>query len=71
MIFIIKHINNNEFVILWTNGVKKKVLMNLLLLSSFFIMILYLLFSTFLTPTALNKSRLMLSKVNLTHFCLQ
>ena len=24
MIFIIKHINNNEFVILWTNGVKKK-----------------------------------------------
>ena len=68
MIFIIKHINNNEFVILWTNGVKKKVLMNLLLLSSFFIMILYLLFSTFLTPTALNKSRLMLSKSEFNSF---
>ena len=34
VIFVLKHLNNSEFVILWTAGVKKKVIVNLLLLSS-------------------------------------
>ncbi len=60
-IFIIKNTNNNEFVILWTTGVKKIVIVNLLLFSSFVVMILYLIFSTYLTPFALNQSREMIS----------
>lgn len=61
-IFILRHQNNNEFIILWTTGVKKIVIVNLLLLSSFITIALYLLFSVYLTPLALNKSRDMLSQ---------
>ena len=62
MIFIIKQIQENEFVILWTSGVKKLALANLFIIASFFILFFYLFFSTILTPTALNKSRHLLSK---------
>ena len=44
IIFILKHLNNNEFVILWTTGVKKITMVNLLLLSSFIVVTIYLLF---------------------------
>ena len=62
IIFVIKQIQENEFVILWTSGVKKIRLVNLFFLISLFILIIYLLFSTFITPLALNKSRNLLSK---------
>ena len=62
IIFIFKHKNNSEFVILWTAGVKKTVIVNLLLFSSLVIMVLYLIFSVYLTPLALSKSRELLSK---------
>ncbi len=68
IIFIIRHNNNNEFVILWTSGVKKIVIVNLLLLSSFIVVILYLSFSTLLTPFTLNKARLMLSQSQFNSF---
>ena len=67
-IFILKHIQDSEFVILWTSGVKKIHLVNLFLFFSFFITILYLVFSTFITPLALNKSRQLLSSEDLTSF---
>ena len=67
-IFILRHNNNNEFVILWTTGVKKSVLMNLLMLSSLLIVFFYLIFSTFLTPLALNKSRFVLSQSEFNSF---
>ena len=57
VIFILKHINDSEFIILWTLGVKKMQIVNLLLFTSTIVLIIYLILSTFLTPLALNKSR--------------
>ena len=45
-----------------TTGVKKIVIVNLLLFSSVITIILYLIFSVYLTPLALNKSREMLGQ---------
>ena len=67
-IFILKHLQDSEFVILWTSGVKKIQIVNLFLFSSFIILVLYLLLSTFLTPLALNKSRQLLSNENFNSF---
>ena len=67
-IFIIKHINDSEFTILWTAGVKKVVLVNLLFYSSLIVLIFYLFFSTFLTPLLLNKSRQLLTYENFNSF---
>tara|TARA_B100000941_G_scaffold290327_1_gene272012 strand:+ start:3004 stop:4131 length:1128 start_codon:yes stop_codon:yes gene_type:complete len=60
-IFIVKHIQDSEFIILWTSGVKKIFLVNLFFLVSIFILIFYLLLSSYITPLALNKSRSLLS----------
>ena len=68
IIFILKHDANREFIILWTSGVKKVVLVNLLLFTSFIVVLIYLLFSTFLTPLALNKSRDMLGQSQFNSF---
>ena len=67
-IFILKHIQDSEFIILWTSGVKKMKLVNLLLFSSIITLIFYLIFTTFVTPNALNKSRKLLSYENLNSF---
>ncbi len=62
LIFIIKQIQENEFIILWVSGVKKIKVVNLFLIVSILGVIFYLVFSTLLTPFALNKSRGLLSK---------
>ena len=62
IIFIVKQIQENEFIILWTSGVKKLKIVNLFFIISTFVLLFYLIFSVFLTPLALNKSRLLLSK---------
>ena len=67
-IFIIKHSQDSEFVILWTSGVKKISLVNLFFFVSFFVLIIYLIFSTFITPYTLNKSRKLLSQNNFNSF---
>ncbi len=67
-IFILKHLENSEFIILWTSGVKKIQMVNLLFITSVSILIFYLLFSLFLTPLALNKSRKLLGNENLNSF---
>ena len=59
--FLSKMIEEKEFVILWSAGVKKINLVNLLFLTSILILIFYLFFSIFLTPYTLNKSRKLLS----------
>lgn len=61
IIFILKHKQNSEFVILWTSGVKKVYLVNLFFVTSTIILMVYLIFTTYITPLALNKSRLLLS----------
>ena len=62
IIFIVKQLKENEFVILWTSGVKKIKIANLFFIISIFILIFYLFFSTLITPYGLNKSRYLLSK---------
>ena len=61
-IFILKHLQDSEFVILWTSGVKKMRIVNLFFSSSLIILIFYLFLSNFLSPLALNKSRMLLSQ---------
>ena len=61
IIFILKNKQNSEFVILWTSGVKKIYLVHLFFITSSLIVIIYLIFTTFITPLALNKSRSLLS----------
>ncbi len=67
-IFIIKHIQDSEFVILWTSGVKKMRVINLFFIISISVLIFYLILSTFLTPHALNKSRKLLSQEQFNSF---
>ena len=67
-IFILKHIQDSEFIILWTSGVKKIQVVNLLLGTSLIVLIFYIIFSTLLTPFALNKSRQLLSQESLNTF---
>ena len=62
IIFIIKQIQDNEFVILWTSGVKKIKVANLFFIFSLFIICFYIILSTFITPLALNKSRQLLNQ---------
>jgi len=61
IIFIIKHDQDGELIILWTSGVKKIAFVNLFFIISILITIIYLIFSSILTPLALNKSRTLLS----------
>ena len=65
-IFIVRQIQDNEFVILWTSGVNKIQVVNLFLFISIVITIFHLFFSIILTPAALNKSRFLLSNQNFT-----
>ncbi len=67
-LFIIRQIQENEFIILWTTGVKKIQIVHLFLIISIFVTIFYILFSTFITPMALNQSRQLLSNENETYF---
>ena len=67
-VFIIKHTRDSEFVILWTSGVKKIYLVNLLFVISVIILVFNLLFSTIITPFALNKSRQLLANENFNSF---
>ena len=62
IIFILKQIQENEFIILWTSGVKKIRVVNLFFLVSSFILFFYLIFSTYITPLVLNKSRILIGK---------
>ena len=68
IIFLIKHKNNSEFIILWTSGVKKIAIVNLLLFSSLIVMVFYLILSVYLTPLALSKSRELLSQNQFSSF---
>ena len=68
IIFILKHVQDREFDVLWVSGVKKIEIVNLFFLASVVIVFIYLIFSIFLTPSALNKSRQLLGKDNLNSF---
>ena len=50
IIFILKQKQENELIILWTSGVKKIQLVNLFFFFSIIVVLIYLIFSTFITP---------------------
>ena len=54
---IIRLERQNELLILWTSGIAKSKITNLFFIISIFIFLVYIVFSTIITPTALNKSR--------------
>ena len=54
---LIKFERQNELIILWTTGLNKIKLVNLLLYVSIIVLVIQLLFATFITPSLLNKSR--------------
>ena len=68
IIFIIKKIQEKEFTILWTSGIKKLTLVNIFFTVSIFILFFYLIFSTLITPIALKKSRSLLNNQNFDSF---
>jgi len=57
LLTIIRLERQNELLVLWTSGVAKSKITNLFFIISIFIFLIYLVFSTIITPTALNKSR--------------
>ena len=60
-IFISKHMQDSEFTILWTSGVKKTQVVNLLVYISILILSFYLLLTVIISPFFLNQSRQLLS----------
>ena len=67
IIFIVKQIQENELIILWTSGVKKIKLL-IFFITSILILFFYVFFSIFLTPLTLNKSRSILGKTGFDSF---
>ena len=57
LLTIIRLERQNELLVLWTSGIAKFKVINLFFLISIFILFVYIVFSTIITPTALNKSR--------------
>ena len=66
--FILKQIQENEFIILWTSSVKKIQIVHLFILISLTVAIFHILLSVFITPSLLNQSRQLLSKENFNSF---
>ena len=64
-IFISKHLQDNDFIILWTAGVRKIDIVNLFCKISVIIILFYLIMTIFITPFFLNKSRHLLSNDNI------
>ncbi len=57
LLTIIRLERQNELLILWTSGVAKSKVTNLFFVISLFILLIYIIFSTIVTPSALFKSR--------------
>ncbi len=57
LITVIKLERQNEFLVLWTSGIAKLKITNLFLYISMVVLLIYIIFSTIITPTSLNISR--------------
>ena len=57
LLTIIRLERQNELLVLWTSGVAKSKITHLFFLISVLILLIYIIFSTIITPTALYKSR--------------
>ncbi len=67
-IFILRHLQDSEFIILYTSGVKKNIIVKIFFFVSVLILCFYLVLSIIVTPLALNKSRQILSNQNFNSF---
>ncbi len=68
IIFVLKQIQENEFIILWTSGVKKIKVVNVFFTISSFVLIFYLICATIITPVVLNKSRVLIGSQGFNSF---
>ncbi len=66
--FILKQIQENEFTILWTSGVKKIQIVHLFIIISITATIFNILISALIAPSLLNQSRQLLSEENFNSF---
>tara|TARA_Y100000591_G_scaffold327630_1_gene352504 strand:+ start:1985 stop:3121 length:1137 start_codon:yes stop_codon:yes gene_type:complete len=57
VVSIIRFDRQRELLVLWSSGLEKSKILNLFLYISFGILLLQLIFSVFVTPSTLNKSR--------------
>ncbi len=64
LLTIIKLERQNEFLVLWTSGISKLKIANLFFRISLLVLFLYIIFSTILTPNALNLSRNLIKQSN-------
>ncbi len=62
LLTIVKLERQNELLVLWTSGIAKSKITNLFISISLIVLIVYLIFSTIITPTALNKSRTLIKQ---------
>ena len=67
MMFVLRR-DDGEFIILWTSGVDKIKIINLMLFNSVLILVFYIIFSSLLSPSALNKSRQLLGNEKFNSF---
>ena len=65
MLTILKLERDNELIILWTSGLNKIHIVNLILRISLMVMLLQFVMSTFITPQSLNFSRTLLKNSQL------
>jgi lipopolysaccharide export system permease protein len=65
IIAIVKLERQQELLILWTSGVSKLKIVNLLFLLAVIVTVFQILFAVLITPTALNKSRSLLRETGL------
>tara|TARA_B100001057_G_scaffold18206_1_gene16806 strand:+ start:806 stop:1951 length:1146 start_codon:yes stop_codon:yes gene_type:complete len=59
---VIRLERQNELLVIWTSGISKKQISNLFLRISFVVVLLYISFSTIITPYSLNKSRTLIKQ---------
>ena len=68
ILFIVKHKEENELMILWSSGVKKITMCNFFFYVSLLVFLINIVFSTLITPYALNKSRQILKNQDINSF---
>ena len=65
---IIKYESNNELIIYWTNGIKKKQFMNVVIIFSIFFLLFQILLTSLVVPTSQNAARSHIRSSNIDFF---
>ena len=65
---IIKYESNNELIIYWTNGIKKKQFMDVVIIFSIFFLLFQILLTSLVVPTSQNAARSHIRSSNIDFF---